>query len=185
VRLDPVTATRDSFSVTLNNVVDTITLQSDGKILVGGAFTVVQGMAQSYFVRLDNDTAATRSLAATPSTIVWVVGGSSPQFTRATFELSSNSVDYSFLGCPSASSAHWTLNGLNLPMGQNLYVRARGYYGDDNGSGSIIESVYNVMAVPQPQLNLRLSARTNAVLFWATNAVGFNLQSTTNLNGSG
>lgn len=33
----------------------------------------------------------------------------------------------------------WSLDGLNLPTGQNVYIRARGYYGTN--AGSMTESI--------------------------------------------
>ena len=32
------------------------------------------------------------------------------------------------LGNGTAAGSNWTLTGLNLPTGQNIYIRARGYY---------------------------------------------------------
>ena len=52
------------------------------------------------------------------------------------------------MGNGTASGSNWTLTGLSLPTGQNIYIRARGYYraGYENASESITESVRN--AVP-------------------------------------
>ena len=99
-----------------------------------------------YFARLSNDTAALQGLVVTPSSITWMRGGSSPQFTRVTFESSTNNVDYTLLGKGAAAGSDWTITGLNLPPGQNIYIRARGYYdtGQHNGSVSIQESVRQV-----------------------------------------
>jgi uncharacterized delta-60 repeat protein len=38
-----------------NNTVNTITLQTDGKILVGGFFTTYQGVTRNYIIRLNSD----------------------------------------------------------------------------------------------------------------------------------
>ena len=81
----------------------------------------------------------------TQTTITWTLGGSSPQFTRVPFEYSTDNVNYTPLGNGTATGSNWTLTGLNLPTGQNFYIRARGYYrsGNYNGSESITESVRN------------------------------------------
>ena len=94
---------------------------------------------------MSNDTAALQNLAVTQTTITWTRGGSSPQFTRVTFESSTDNVNYTPLGNGTAAGSNWTLTGLNLPTGQNIYIRARGYYrsGYQNGSESITESVRN------------------------------------------
>ena len=101
---------------------------------------------------MSNDTAALQNLAVTQTTITWTRGGSSPQFTRVTFESSTDNVNYTPLGNGTAAGSNWTLTGLNLPTGQNIYIRARGYYrsGYYNGSESITESVRNAFVVAGP-----------------------------------
>ncbi len=108
---------------------------------------------------MTNDTAALQNLAVTQTTITWTRGGSSPQFTRVTFESSTDNVNYTPLGNGTAAGSNWTLTGLNLPTGQNIYIRARGYYrsGFQNGSESITESVRNAF-LDRPRTN----ADTNA-----------------------
>ena len=94
-----------------------------------------------------------QNLPVTQTTITWTRGGSSPQFMRVTFESSTDNVNYTPLGNGTATGSNWTLTGLNLPTGQNFYIRARGYYrsGDTNGSESLTESVRNAfLAGPPP-----------------------------------
>ena len=95
---------------------------------------------------MSNDTAALQDLGVTQTAIIWARGGSSPQFTRVTFEYSTDNVNYTPLGNGTAVGSNWTLTGLNFSTGQNFYIRARGYYrsGYKNGSESITESVRNV-----------------------------------------
>ena len=68
------------------------------------------------------------------------------QFSRVTFEYSTDNANYTFLGNGIYSGNAWTLNNLNLPNAQNFYVRARGFYrtGENDASESIAESVRNV-----------------------------------------
>ena len=175
------------FNPNANFPVNAIAVQADGKILAGGLFTNIDGQTRNYFARLSNDTAALQNLAVTQTTVTWTRGGSSPQFSRVTFEDSTDNVNYNFLGNGTASGSNWTLTGLNLSIGQNFYIRARGYYrsGDRNGSESIQESVRNAFLTlppPSPRLNIQRSANTNVVLSWATNFTGFTLEANTNLN---
>ncbi|MDQ6631076.1 MAG: hypothetical protein M3Y82_04870, partial [Verrucomicrobiota bacterium] len=119
--------------------------------------------------------------------ITWTRGGASPKLARVTFEYSTDNINYSLLGNGTATGSNWTLTGLNLPSGQNIYIRARGYYpsGYENGSGSIVESVRNAFLTGlagTPILNIRRSGNTNVVLSWATDFAGFTLESNTNLN---
>jgi uncharacterized delta-60 repeat protein len=151
-RLNATTGLADSFDPNASNEVFSIAVQADGKILAGGFFTSIGGQSRSLFARLSNDTAALQNLAVTQTTITWTRGGSSPQFTRVTFEYSNDNVSYVPLGTGTASGSNWAVTGLSLPTGQNIYIRARGYYrsGYFNGSESITESVRNAFITLPP-----------------------------------
>ena len=140
----------DSFDANANGEVDSIATQPDGKILVGGLFDSIGGQTRDLFARLSNDTAALQNLAVTQTTVTWTRGGSSPQLARVTFEYSTDNVAYTLLGNGTAAGSDWTLTGLSLPTGQNIYIRARGYYsgGLHNASESITESVRNAFPTP-------------------------------------
>ena len=96
-RLDATTGLADSFDPNANSTVLSIAVQADGKILAGGFFTSIGGQTRSLFARLTNDTAALQNLAVTQTTVTWTRGGSSPQFTRVTFEYSTDNVNYNLL----------------------------------------------------------------------------------------
>ena len=190
-RLDAVTGLADAFDPNANGTVDSIAIQSDGKIIAGGLFAGIGGSSRNYLARLDgttgsadafnpnpgfgiisvliqadgkilagggftstntnplarfnNDTAALQDLTVTQNGVTWTRGGSSSVFTHVTFESSTDNVNYSFLGSGTPSGSNWTLTGLNLPTGVNIYVRARGYQrnGFRSGSESTTESVRN------------------------------------------
>jgi uncharacterized delta-60 repeat protein len=154
-RLDATTGLADSFDSFPNagayDAVYSIALQADGKILAGGVFSNVGSQSHNHFARLTNDTAALQELAVTQGTVTWALGGSSPRFTRVTFESSTDNVTYAPLGNGTGAGSNWTLTGLNLPTTQNIYIRARGYSpsGNLNGSGGIVESVRNAF-LPGP-----------------------------------
>jgi uncharacterized delta-60 repeat protein len=149
-RLDPASGAADSFDSNTAGHVNSITVVADGKILVGGTLFTVGGQTRGCFARLSNDTAALQSLVATRTTITWTRSGSSPLLTRVTFEYSTDKVNYTPLGNGTAAGNTWTLTGLNLPIGQNFYIRARGYYrsGISSSSESITESVRNSFLNP-------------------------------------
>jgi hypothetical protein len=174
----------DSFDPNAYANVYAIAVQADGKILAGGDFANIGGQPLNNFARLSNDTAALQNLAVAQTTVTWTRGGSSPQLRRVTFESSTDNVNYTPLGNGTAAGSNWTLTGLNLPTGQNLYIRARGYYSSGylDGSESITESVRNVFLAQPPLLNIQRSANTNVVLSWATTFTGFTLEFSTNLN---
>ena len=52
-RLDATTGLADSFDPNANNIVYSIAVQADGKILVGGSFTNIGGQTRNYIARLD------------------------------------------------------------------------------------------------------------------------------------
>ena len=154
-RLDAVTGVADSFDPNANNFVYSVAVQADGKILAGGGFSganSIGGQTRNFFARLNNDTVAVQNLAATPTTVTWTRGGSSPQFTRVTFESSTDNVNYTPLGNGTPAGSNWTLTGLNLPIRQNIYIRARGYYHGSflGASDGIQETVRNAFISPAP-----------------------------------
>src|SRR5438552_2183570 len=162
-RLDAITSLADSFDPNANVGVNSIAVQADGKILVGGDFTNIDGQPRNLFARLSNGTAALQNLAATQTTVTWTRGGSSPQFTRVPFEYSTDNVNYTSLGNGTATGSNWTLTGLNLPTGQNFYIRARGYYSSGylNGSESITESVRNAFLGEVPMAQSAFSRKVH------------------------
>ena len=140
-RLDAAIGLADSFNPNASGSVDSIKVQPDGKILAGGRFFNIGGQQRKIFARLSNDTAALQNLEVTQTTITWTRGGSSPVFGRTTFEYSGDNVTYTPLGQGTPAGSNWTLTGLNLPIGQNFYIRARGHYGGGDNGESIAESV--------------------------------------------
>jgi hypothetical protein len=149
----------------------TIALQADGKIVVGGLFSHIGGQPRIGYARLSNDTAALQDLAVTKTSVTWTRAGSSPQLGRVTFENSTDNVNYTFLGNGVGVGSNWTLTGLNLSLGQNIYIRARGHYrsGYENASESSVESVRNAFLVAPTTLGnistrLRVEAGDNVLI---------------------
>ncbi|HEX8248917.1 MAG TPA: carboxypeptidase regulatory-like domain-containing protein [Pyrinomonadaceae bacterium] len=170
-----------TFNPNANYVVWSIIPQSDGKVLVGGEFNTLapNGGAQiprNRFARLSNDTPALSALTVTRNAVTLTRDGSAPVFTRVVFEQSvNNGANWTTLGsaangfassslptgtketgknrfaelAPQAGS--YILSGLNLPTGQNILIRARGFYrtGGDGGSESIEDKV-QIAFLPAP-----------------------------------
>jgi len=147
-----VDGTVDTFDPQPNNQVFAIALQPDGKILVGGVFDTIGGQSRSVFARLANDTPALQNLGVTQTSVTWTRSAAEPQLSGASFERSTDGVNYTFLGNGTrvGTSNDFTLAGQNLPAQQNVYIRARGSYraGQYNASESITESVRSVF-LPQ------------------------------------
>ncbi|MFO7743462.1 MAG: S8 family serine peptidase [Anaerolineae bacterium] len=133
-----------------------LAMEADGRILVGGCFTEVNGHPHNYFARISNNTAAGQTLSVYPNGqgITWLRGGASPEVWRVTFELSTDGIHYTPLGGATRIEGGWRLTGLSLPDGQNLWIRARGYGGTGkfNGSGSVLEAVLNTILVTAPAI---------------------------------
>src|SRR5437667_250865 len=146
-----------------DGTLDAFNPNANGKILASGGFSSIGGQPRNRIARLSNDTAALQNLAVTQTTITWTRGGSSAQFTRVTFEYSTDNVNYTPLGNGTATGSNWTLTGLNLPTGQNIYIRARGYYrsGNYNGSESITESVRNAFLGEAPMAQSAFSRKVH------------------------
>jgi hypothetical protein len=134
--------------------INTLVIQTDGKTLVSHGFTELSGQPRAGFGRLTSGTPAIQKLAisADGTAVTWLRGGSSPEVQRVTFEQSSDSANYSMLGSGIRIDGGWQLNGLLLPSGQNIYLRARGgtVGGSHNGSSGIIESVAQFWRLPPP-----------------------------------
>ncbi len=167
-RLDATTGLPDLFDPNVFGYVSAIAVQADGKILASGGFGSIGGESRFLFARLSNDTAALQDLAVRQTTITWTLGGSSPRFTRVTFEYSNDNVNYTALGHGTAAGSNWTLTSLSLPIEQNFYIRARGYFRSNN-SESITESVRNAF-IPKPgtlgniSTRLRVQTGDNAMI---------------------
>jgi uncharacterized delta-60 repeat protein len=135
------------FNPRASNSVHALALQADGRILVGGHFLTLRpngasgDTARAYLARLINHP-ATQSLAAPDASRVnWTRGGSSPEVSQVTFELSTDGgSSYAPLGQAErlGATADWQLAGLSLPASGQ--IRARGRTTDGSSSG-LVETV--------------------------------------------
>ncbi len=127
--------------------VNSIAVQSDGRIVVGGWFLSLAGQWRTNIGRLENNEVATQSLTFDGSTVTWLRGGGSPEIWRASFEYSRDGNSWVSLGNGTRRPGGWQLSGLSLPVGSTL--RAGGFI--QNGSGSwFVENSIPVGAAGQP-----------------------------------
>lgn len=152
-RLNPDGTLDGAFNPKANRVVRSITVQGDGRVLIGGEFTTLQpngaqtATTRNFFARLlSYPTDQTLSLVqfGRVSALVWHRAGATPELTRATFEFSSDSG--ATFGAPieaarSGATADWEVLLFRPPL--TGVWRARGYTSDGqyNGSSSVIEQV--------------------------------------------
>jgi len=124
-----------------------LAIQGDGKLLAAGFFWKLAGLDRENIARLSNPDPVfdQMTIQADGTRLSWLRGGAAPAFHRVTFEYSSDGQSFTSLGRGSFNPTenHWELDGLNLPLGQNGWIRARGHYGtgSHNGSESLLDSV--------------------------------------------
>jgi hypothetical protein len=120
--------------------VNALALQADGKILVGGDFTQFSGVPRTALARLTNNEATQSLVAVSRSQITWLRGGTAPEASAVTFEVSTDGgTTWMPLGAAFRISGGWDLASLNLPGSGLLRARARTHGGEHNGSAGLIE----------------------------------------------
>ncbi len=133
--------------------VRSVAVQADGKVILGGNFTSLLPngaatlTARNFFARLVNDP-ATQTLTGPEATqALWQRGGSAPEVSRVSFELSTDGgASWSPLGPGNriGTTANWQLTGLSLPASARLRARGATTGGFYNGSSGIIEQVVSL-----------------------------------------
>lgn len=130
-----------TFNPGANDAVYTLAAQADGRILAGGIFTKMDGLARNRFARLANDPATQDLSVPGVDYVQWLRGGSSSEAQYVTFELSTDGgATYSFLGNGSRLYGGWNLTGLSLPREGMVRARAR-TLGGFSGSTGLVEAV--------------------------------------------
>jgi len=138
--------------------VNSLALQADGKILVGGYFTTLGGQPRNSIGRLNNTEPATQSLSYEGSTITWLRGGSGPEVWRTTFESSTDGSNWTFLGTGVRIAGGWELAGVALPLPSGGFLRARGNAVPSGRDAWFLETYYG-----KPILVASAGNRTNFV----------------------
>lgn len=136
------------FNPRANNTVFSITLQADGKVLLGGIFSSLlpngasASVARNLFARLLNDPASQSLTIPSTSLVQWQRGGTSPETHDVTFELTTNDgASYTALGAGTRITGGWERTGLSLPASGWVRSRARTYGGYAGGSGGLVERI--------------------------------------------
>ncbi len=152
-----------TFTNQANGEVYSLSVLTDGKIMAGGLFTTLGGLARSRLGRLSTRTAAIQNLSATPDTVLWERSGAAPEVWRTTFERSSDGVTWLDLGAGARAAGGWERTGLDLPVGTNFYLRARGFArsGCYDADDSIVECVRLAHLSP----SMLILATNGAVVF--------------------
>ncbi|MEQ1860763.1 MAG: hypothetical protein ABMA13_12585 [Chthoniobacteraceae bacterium] len=138
-----------------------VTLQGDGRMLLGGVFSLLQPngaplMPRTFFARVFNDPFG-QTLAASDATQVrWTRSGAAPEVTHVTFEVSiDDGATWQLLGPGSrlGTTPDWQLTGITLPTTGLLRARGRAPGGFANGSSGLVEQVAKFGAITRTLLS--------------------------------
>jgi uncharacterized delta-60 repeat protein len=147
----------------INGSVASVAVQADGKVLAGGDFTTVGTAPRSRLARIENTGAPTGTLSYAGTTITWQRGGTAPEVTRTTFEISTNGIDWAMLGAGTRISGGWQLTGVSVTLGT---IRGRGCTSGGLGvaASGLVEDRFGI----PPAITLAPASRTNAMGSLAT-----------------
>lgn len=151
------------FNPNANSSVVSVALQADGQVLAGGNFTSIGGGSRNYFARLLNDAASQTLTVPSAARIEWLRGGSTPEATAVSFELSSDGLNWTALGAATRISGGWELIGLGLPSSGSIRARARTTGGQFNGSSGLLEQQAAFSGLPVPEIAVELGVGTDLV----------------------
>lgn len=142
-RLNPDGTADLTFDPNANNVVLGAALQADGHLLMGGQFTKVAGyIPRTRLARMFYGPATQTLSVASASRVEWLRGGTSPEASSVTFELSTDGgLNYASLGSGTRIAGGWELTGLSLPASGHVRGRARVSGGHVNVGSGLIETV--------------------------------------------
>jgi carbonic anhydrase len=124
-----------------NNGVFGMAVQTDGKIVLSGDFTAVNGTVRNAIARLDNNAATQPVTVPDAAQVLWTRSGAEPEVSQVTFDLSTDRRrTWTPLGIPPGlgvrigTTSNWQLTGLSLPTSGE--IRARGFMASGNETGS-------------------------------------------------
>ncbi len=161
VRLNPDGTVDDTLRAEVNDFVSAMALQSDGRLLVAGAFTQLNGQRQERIGRLNNPDSAAQSLNNHDTTITWMRSGSCPEVWRTTFEYSNDGTNWMELGAGIRIPGGWQCP--NAAPNGSVLIRARGYTsgGFNNTCHWFVESRLARMAAFTPNFYRLSTNETN------------------------
>lgn len=166
-----------TFDPNANSYVRSVALQGDGKILAGGAFTMVGKTMRGGLVRLQNDSATQSLFAPKPTRLLWTRGGSSPELSAVTMDKSMDGGN-SWIPLGNATrvgtSGRWEL--ITSPLPGNVRIRARGRTmgGYHSTSSGLVEQVEDI-TVDVVTLALTLTAPDANAIAPSSMTVSFSL----------
>jgi hypothetical protein len=145
--------TADSrFRPSVNGPVEALAVETDGNVVVGGWFQNLGGQQRNCIGRLILVAPAFATLTTDGAIVTWLRGGTSPEVSRTSFEVSTNGTNWTVLGTGTRIPGGWQLSGGAIP--QPSVIRARGFLsgGLYNGSSWFVEITLNVDPAAPPRI---------------------------------
>lgn len=139
--------------------VRSVAAQLDGRVLIGGYFASVgaQDVSRRGLARLLVPESATQSLGfgSGHASVQWQRSGAGMEFDRVAFESSVDGQAWAPLGEAAFDAGVWSLGGLNVAAGSNLWLRARGTATTGSGAytgfgGSVLSASRQLIATLTP-----------------------------------
>ena len=169
-----------------NQVVYALALLPGGNLAAGGAFTQFNGQPRNGIARVSMPAAPLQTLRATATRdgLRWLRSGAAPELAHARFAYATteNAPDAAWTDLGAATRitgtpGGWALDGLALPQGQRLWVRAQGpaQGGYGNGSASLAQHtamLYLAAAPDVPAAPTATAGDEQVTLAWAAPADG-------------
>ncbi len=145
-----------TFDPGANAVVRALAIETDGKVIAGGDFTMLGGggtgiTPRNRLGRLTNTGPASQELTVFPNGLItWIRSGTGPELSQVTFQSSLNGSSFSPLGQAERLPDGWQFSAPGLAGGR-VFVRALGRFstGQFNGGGSLTASLRHANA-PAP-----------------------------------
>ncbi len=144
--------------------INTLALQPDGRVLIGGIFGTIGGLPRNSIGRLNFTSLVANSLLIEGTTATWPQPGYGPEFQRVSFDASTNGTDWFRLGPAQRRAGSWQVANVGLPT--NCTLRARGLV--MSGSSSVLTEA---MLGP-PAIGIQPASRTN----YLSDVTGFAVQ---------
>jgi uncharacterized delta-60 repeat protein len=151
------------FNATVGNgtnwpAINSLAIQPDGKVLVGGEFTSLNGRSCRNIGRFTATQPATQDLKVDldNGTITWLRSGTSPEVWRTIFDVAIDGSTWVSLGDGQPINGGWEWHGATIPSGAT--IRARGFVAGSYGSGS---AWFAETAIGPPAITSQPASRTN------------------------
>jgi uncharacterized delta-60 repeat protein len=151
-----------------------VALEADGGILVGGEFTMVNGVSRLHMARLPNGPAVNQLTGTSRQRVLWTRGGTAPEVEYVSFELSTNGgTNWTSLGSGVRTAGGWERTGLNLPASGHFRARGRTRGGYAAGSSGLVETVVPFVFQPEIALHDGPGVTDPEVLSGQSDAINF------------